>query len=97
MIKMTATWNVKTSLDQLKSIKQQVDQIPQDAYDYFVSITPVDTGNARSKTQLKGKTIEGNYAYAQRLDKGWSRQAPDGMIKPTEKFIEKRVRQIKGK
>jgi hypothetical protein len=94
---MNINYSVKTSLDKLKSIKQQVDQIPQDAYDYFVSITPKDTGNARRNTSLKGKTIEGNYAYAKRLDTGWSNQAPDGMIAPTQKFIEKRVKQIKGK
>jgi hypothetical protein len=97
MIKLDVKYSVKTSLNKLKSIKQQVDRIPQDAYNYFVSITPIDTGNARSKTQLKGKTIEGNYAYAKRLDNGWSRQAPDGMIKPTEKFINERVKKIKGK
>lgn len=97
MIKMDVKFNARTTLDKLKTVRQQVQQIPQDAYNYFVSITPIDTGNARRSTRLQGKTIEANYAYAQRLDEGYSKQAKDGMSKPTEKFIRNRIKQITGR
>ena len=90
-------FNAKTTLDQLKRVQTEVKKIPQDAYNYFVSITPIDTGNARRKTNLKGTTIEADYPYAERLDTGWSKQAPQGMVKPTERFIKDRVKKITGK
>jgi hypothetical protein len=64
------------------------------AYDFFRSETPIRTGNARQKTRLVGQTIHAAYPYAQRLDEGYSRQSPDGMVKPTEKFVEELVTKI---
>lgn len=71
--------------------------LPKSAYNYFVSITPIDTGYARSRTQLKGNTIDANYPYAIPLDKGWSRQARDGMTRPTEKYIRDYLRTTRRK
>jgi hypothetical protein len=97
-IEFKIEFTAKTSLDRLKQALAQVKQLPQEAYNHFKSITPIDTGNARSRTSLKGnKTIEADYPYAKRLDEGWSRQAPRGMIKPTEEFINKRIKQITGR
>lgn len=96
-IKFDVKGDVKTSLTNLKKAINELKQLPQETYNYFVSITPIDTGNARRSTSLSGKTIHANYPYAQRLDTGWSKQAPDGMTKPTEKFVERRVKQISGK
>ena len=63
---------------------------------FFKDHTPIDSGNARRSTQLNKTTIEANYPYAQRLDSGWSRQAPDGMTQPTIDYIEKELeKQIK--
>jgi hypothetical protein len=92
-------FTAKTSLDQLKVVMAQVQKLPQEAYNHFKSITPIDTGNARSRTSLKGnKTIEADYPYAQRLDNGWSKQhRGQGMTKPTEEFINKRIKQITGR
>ena len=67
--------------------------VPAKAYDYFKSITPIDTGNARSKTTLSGNNIQANYPYAVRLDKGWSKLAPSGMVEPTKRFIERLIKQ----
>jgi hypothetical protein len=78
----------------LSRIQRNLAQVPTRAYNYFVSVTPKDTGNARRKTTLKGNTIEANYPYAQRLDKGWSKQAPRGMVQPTIRFIQRLIRQI---
>ena len=45
--------------------------------------TPKASGNARNKTIKKGNKIVSNYAYAGRLNEGYSNQAPDGFTKPT--------------
>lgn len=71
--------------------------LPKEAYDYFVDSTPIRTGNARRSTRLRGTTIDANYAYAERLDEGSSRQAPKGMSGPTEKFLQKRIDNLIGK
>jgi hypothetical protein len=49
--------------------------------------TPVDTGNARNNTKLSGDKILAQYPYARRLNDGYSKQAPDGMSKPTDDYI----------
>lgn len=65
------------------------------AYDHFKKITPIDSGNARRKTKLSHDTIYANYAYAQRLDQGWSKQAPDGMSNPTIEYLKSEIEKLK--
>lgn len=78
----------------LERINRDLDKVPQRAYDYWVSITPKDTGNARRQTRLENNnTINANYNYAVPLDRGWSNQARQGMSKPTEKYVEKLLKQ----
>jgi polyisoprenoid-binding protein YceI len=80
---------------QLKKINKQLSNLPKEALKEFINNTPIRTGNARRNTKLKGKNvIHARYPYAQRLDEGYSKQSPDGMSKPTEKFIQKRIKQI---
>lgn len=90
----------------IRSIIQQLNNIPREAYQEFVKITPIDTGNAKRSTSRKGDTIHANYAYAQVLDKGrhmtnsgmrGSKQAPRGMTKPTQEFVARRVKAIIGR
>jgi len=71
--------------------------LPKEGYDYFVDSTPIRSGNARRNTILRGNTIDANYAYAERLDEGYSRQSPKGMSGPTEKFLQKRIDDLIGK
>ena len=79
----------------LRRVQSDLDRLPAQAYNYFVKITPKDTGNARRSTRLtNNKVIEANYPYAQPLDRGWSRQAPQGMTKPTEQFIKTQLSRI---
>ncbi len=71
-----------------------------DAYIFFKEKTPIKSGNARRKTvkDNQRKTITGDYPYAQRLDEGWSKQAPEGMVQPTIDYINQRLsRYLKGK
>ena len=86
-------------LQRIDQLEKALDpkRMAQEAYDYFRDITPIRSGNARRSTQLRGDEIQANYAYAQRLDDGWSRQAPRGMTAPTEKFIRDYInKQVKG-
>ena len=87
----------------LSKMKKELKDVPKEAYQFFVKQTPVRSGNARRNTKLKGNTIQANYQYAEVLDKGrhmtsrgmrGSEQAPEGMTKPTEEFIQKRVNKI---
>lgn len=78
----------------LTEVDRQVNRIKDYASEEFRSITPIRTGNARSKTRRVQQGIEANYHYANRLNDGYSKQAPDGMTKPTVEAIQAFVRRI---
>lgn len=78
----------------LKNIESKINQIKDFATEEFRSITPIDTGNARSKTRRTQEGVSANYNYAVRLNEGYSKQAPDGMTKPTVEAIQAYVRRI---
>lgn len=86
---------IKVSINSVKANKflskvtRNLDKLTKDAGDYFRSKTPEKSGNARRKTSTRGNTIRADYPYAERLDKGWSSKAREGMTKPTITFIEK--------
>lgn len=82
----------------LKNMRKELAKYPQAAEDKFVSLTPVRSGNARSHTHLvNNKTIQANYPYAQRLDEGWSKQAPKGMVEPFSRWARAQAKRIFGK
>jgi hypothetical protein len=72
-------------------IEKDITRLPNQAFNEWKKVTPEDTGNAKRKTRLKknakGGTIHARYPYAQRLDNGWSRQAPKGMYEPVLEFL----------
>tara|TARA_R100001510_G_C7656880_1_gene217530 strand:- start:11745 stop:12038 length:294 start_codon:yes stop_codon:yes gene_type:complete len=84
----------KVDTKQVKKLFKQLDGLPLDtmkkAFPFLKKETPIKSGNARRKTSLKSSTlkIKSKYAYAGRLDDGWSKQAPDGFTDPTIDFIE---------
>jgi hypothetical protein len=89
---------IKDTITARNKVKQkELAKVPADAFIFFRAHTPVRTGNARRNTFLSKNTIVGAYPYAQRLDDGYSSQAPDGMSKPTEAYIKKRLDAILGK
>jgi hypothetical protein len=95
MINMNVKINRNLLTPALKRIRKQLDQLPAEIYMEFVKNTPIDTGNARRSTQLiNNKKIAAKYIYAGRLEKGWSKQAPQGMVKPTKEWAKKRIKQI---
>jgi hypothetical protein len=81
----------------MAKLSKAIDTLPEDAHAEFVKNTPVRTGNARRNTQLQNNRIVANYNYSQELEDGRSRQAPNGMIEPTEQWIQREVdRRLKG-
>lgn len=88
---MTVKITRDTITAKLKQVTKDLDNLPELAYDEFVKTTPKRTGNARRNTSLRKETITAEYAYAQRLDQGYSKQAPKGMIEPVTQFIEQQL------
>lgn len=80
-------------LDQLSHMG---DQIMPPAGEYFRNITPVREGNAKRNTSTRGKTIHAKYPYAGRLNEGYSKQAPKGMVDPTIDHMRKLVKDFVG-
>jgi len=75
--------------------------IAQHVVTIFKEETPIDSGNARRSTTLKSNVIEADYPYAQVLNQGrrpttrgmrGSKQAPEGMTKPTIERLRDYVR-----
>jgi hypothetical protein len=88
-------FNLEPKRQALKNQIAAVEKLPVRALDYFKAQTPVDTGRARRSTKLENKdTIHADYPYAQRLDEGHSKQAPQGMTKPTEKWVRDQFKKI---
>ncbi len=75
----------------IKGLEDILKDVPEQAYDYFVAETPIRSGNARRNTRIRNTTIKADYAYADRLDNGWSSQSPDGMTEPTIDYIDRLI------
>ena len=78
----------------LGKIVAKVEKLPNEAYKFWKNITPRRTGNAKRRTRLQGNKIKANYNYAVPLDQGRSKQAPEGMSKPTERYIRNELDRI---
>lgn len=78
----------------LSRLANTLQRMPRDAHKEFVKETPVDTGNAKRRTDLRGTEIRGNYPYSVRLNEGYSRQAPKGMTEPVIDFIRDEIRKL---
>lgn len=76
----------------LGRLRANFERLPYEAFVYWRSITPRRTGAARRRTTLSRKTIMASYPYASRLDSGYSRQAPDGMSRPTTRHIRRLIK-----
>ena len=66
------------------------------AYEHFKKITPINKGNARRNTTMSNNRISANYPYASRLDDGYSKQAPNGMVEPTWAYLKEYIRKKTG-
>jgi hypothetical protein len=81
-----------------RDMSNLADDVMRDATPYMKSQTPIRSGNARRNTRQKNKTtILADYAYADRLNTGWSSQAPGGFTDPTIDYIQRLIdREIRG-
>lgn len=68
-----------------------VEKVTDVAYKAFKQNTPFRKGNARRNTKKSGNSINADYPYAQRLEEGYSKQAPNGMTEPTLEDVRKYV------
>ena len=91
---MSVTIKYNKITPNLQKIQSKLAKVPKEAFDQFVADTPIRSGNARRRTKLVNGKIVAGYNYAQKLDEGFSKQAPEGMTKPTQEFIKKRVAAI---
>jgi len=78
----------------LREIERDLEPLVRNATKEFKKVTPKRTGNAKRQTTQKGNSIDANYPYANRLNEGYSRQAPNGMTDPTIDYIRGFVRKI---
>ena len=78
----------------MENIERSIGKIKDFAAEEFRAITPIRTGNARSKTSRVNVGVEAAYPYANKLNDGFSRQAPDGMTAPTVEKISDYVRKM---
>jgi hypothetical protein len=78
----------------LNRIARDLRDVPAGAFKTWRDVTPKSTGNARRRTQLRGDTIQANYQYAVPLDRGSSSQAPQGMARPTLRWLQQTLRRI---
>lgn len=91
---MTVRLEKDTITPSIQKMKAALALLPAQAYQAWVKQTPVRSGNARRRTRLNKNTIEANYPYAERLDQGYSQQAPQGMSEPVGRAIEQQMRKI---
>lgn len=89
---------VKRLTDRLNYIERNItqEQLLNVAYPIFLEETPIRTGNARRRTRKLNDQIAAIYPYAKRLDEGWSKQSPDGMVAPTINEIRAYIRRKLG-
>jgi hypothetical protein len=81
----------KLRIDQIKQALDPV-KMANGAWTIFYKNTPVRSGNARRNTELRRDEIQANYPYATRLDEGYSKQSPKGMVEPTMKWLQDYVK-----
>lgn len=84
---------VKVNISPIKTLvnraKAASEDIIVDAHKFFIDNTPLRSGNARKRTRLQGDSIVADYAYSEKLNEGYSKQSPNGMVDPTVEHIEK--------
>jgi hypothetical protein len=75
--------NAKTFQKRMKKLAGLPEFLINEALEITKENTPVASGNARRKTKKQSNKIISDYAYAGRLNQGYSKQAPKGFTQPT--------------
>jgi hypothetical protein len=91
-IRVLGTGKVMSSLEREK--EKFIDLVAKDIKDVAVRRTPIDKGRARRGWRLEGtgtgKRIVNRVPYIDVLEKGHSKQAPNGILGPTVREISQR-------
>jgi hypothetical protein len=87
---------IKYRIEEIKKVVNP-EKMVNGAYRVFYSNTPIRSGNARRNTDLRKDEIQANYPYAGRLDEGYSRQSPKGMVEPTIKWLQNYLKKHLGR
>ena len=94
--------NVKISPGLKRKLGEELDDFTEEliatAKDIAVKETPRRSGRARRAWEItgRGRNAEAvnEVPYIQRLDQGWSKQAPRGILKPTMRKLRSQSRRI---
>lgn len=89
---MRITINAKQFDALMKDLDIMPTAVMKTLYPFYVNKTPVKSGNARNKTKLNRLKISSKYPYAERLDTGWSSQAPKGFTDPSIDQLEQLIK-----
>ncbi len=87
----------KATADLKKSIDQTVRSIAKDFFTEVKRLTPVRSGLAKRSWKLKRKSrsqyaVDNPQPYIDRLDTGYSNQAPRGMTRPALREVKDKYR-----
>lgn len=91
---MTVRLDKDTITPSIRRMRAALQDLPKQAFNEWVKLTPIRSGRARRSTRLNNRTIDAQYPYAQRLDQGYSPQAKKGMSGPVTRFIERAMKKI---
>ena len=102
MVEVVVTFNSKKIVESIKNVvNQEKIDLSQDLYQPIKRRSPVRSGKfKRSWTRTvsaQGAKINNPQPYSQRLEEGYSRQAPLGVVKPAIEEVIKRRQAIRRK
>lgn len=86
---------VKDAMDQLRfAVDTKVSSVAEQVETIARSKTPIKSGNARrnwnTRKGRQGFTVDNRVPYIGRLEEGYSKQAPQGIIQPTLRAVRRR-------
>jgi len=98
MISLKVSFNSKRVISELSNdVDQMVRSISQDLFDTVKQKTPVRSGRAKKSWRLRKERkysyeVSNRVPYIDRLDEGYSKQAPRGMTRPATREVLNRAR-----
>ena len=98
MIQLTVSFNSRKVITELSNdVDQMVRQVSTDLFNTIKQITPVRSGRAKRGWRLRKERkysyeVSNRVPYIDRLDEGYSKQAPRGMTRPATREVLNRAR-----
>ena len=98
MLKIKVTPSAKMVADQIaKAVSDTVRQVSRDLFAEVKRFTPVKSGRARKGWKFKQKNklhyrIANKVPYINRLDEGYSKQAPNGIVRPAVQEVARKTK-----